>query len=153
VYIYIRKYSKCGSILDLGCGSGATCLEMDENVFSTYTGVDISQAAVDSANLKCKGTTKEYKAHFVLGELESFEPDGKYDLILFRESIYYLPKLRIVPTIQRYLKCLASGGYIIVRLHDRIKYKYIIQMIDKNFMVVDRYEPTDPPAIIVVLSD
>jgi 2-polyprenyl-3-methyl-5-hydroxy-6-metoxy-1,4-benzoquinol methylase len=153
VYAYIGKYAKHGSILDLGCGSGATCLEMDVDVFSTYTGVDISQAAIDSANLKLKGTTREDRAHFVLGELESFEPNEKYDLILFRESIYYLPKVKIIPTLHRYSEYLDKEGHIVIRMHDKSKYNHITKMVEKHFVVVDRYTPTDLSAIIIVLSD
>jgi 2-polyprenyl-6-hydroxyphenyl methylase/3-demethylubiquinone-9 3-methyltransferase len=152
VYAYIDKYANHGSILDLGCGSGATCLEIDEDVFSMYTGVDISQIAIDSANLKLKGTTKEDSAHFVLGDIESFKPDRKYDLLLFRESICYLPGRKILPTLEKYCKYVYKGGYIIIRLHDRNKYDYITKMIDKHYEVVDRYEPTESLTIIMVLS-
>ena len=49
VYGYIEKYCRHGSILDLGCGSGNTGCELNSEKYEDYTGVDISDVAVEKA--------------------------------------------------------------------------------------------------------
>src|ERR1700674_5764890 len=46
VYPYVEKYARNGSILDLGCGSGNTGIELDVTAYQQYVGVDISDAAI-----------------------------------------------------------------------------------------------------------
>ena len=50
IYEFIEKYGANGSILDLGCGSGMTALEMKNN-FVEYIGVDVSEVAIEKARL------------------------------------------------------------------------------------------------------
>src|SRR5437870_1451228 len=49
LYPYVEKYARNGNILDLGCGSGNTGVELDPAAYRHYTGVDISDAAVEQA--------------------------------------------------------------------------------------------------------
>src|SRR5271168_4738318 len=60
VYPYLEKYAQNGNILDLGCGPGNTANELAENVYKTYMGVDISEAALAKA---VKRTEKNGRAH------------------------------------------------------------------------------------------
>ncbi len=41
VYPYVEKYAGKCSILDLGCGPGATGNELGSDRYSSYTGVDL----------------------------------------------------------------------------------------------------------------
>ncbi len=49
VYSYLEKYARNGNILDLGCGPGNTANELAANVYQSYVGVDISEAALEKA--------------------------------------------------------------------------------------------------------
>src|SRR5262245_7357764 len=49
IYYYLRRYCKDGSLLDLGCGSGNTGCELADNAYRDYTGVDISDVAIEFA--------------------------------------------------------------------------------------------------------
>src|SRR5271154_5274349 len=49
VYPYLEKYACNGNILDLGCGPGNTANELVSNVYQSYIGVDISEAALAKA--------------------------------------------------------------------------------------------------------
>src|SRR6185436_19758258 len=49
IYAFVEKYCRNGSILDMGCGSGNTSNELDANRYGDYTGVDVSDVAVQKA--------------------------------------------------------------------------------------------------------
>ena len=49
MYQFLEKYANSGNILDLGCGPGNTANELKEQVYQSYIGVDISDAALAKA--------------------------------------------------------------------------------------------------------
>src|SRR5262245_51888912 len=49
VYPYVERHAENGSVLDLGCGAGNTGHELLASSYQFYTGVDISDAAVEKA--------------------------------------------------------------------------------------------------------
>src|SRR5260370_34756182 len=49
LYPSVEKHAKNGSILDLGCGPGTTGNELNAAKYLFYTGVDISDVAIDKA--------------------------------------------------------------------------------------------------------
>src|ERR1700736_5325663 len=64
IYRFLGKYCDVGSILDLGCGSGMTSLEMRNN-FCEYVGVDISEISVEKARVELsKEVDKAHKTKF-----------------------------------------------------------------------------------------
>lgn len=92
-------------ILDVGCGSGKTALQLVErgyevdcvspgNVLTNYA----KELVGDQVNIfQCK--------------FENLENDKKYDLILFSESFQYIPMDKSIPMA---LERLNQGGYIMV---------------------------------------
>src|SRR3989442_5532893 len=90
IYGFIEKYSHGGSILDLGCGSGNTGCELNADKYSSYLGVDISDVALERARQRSKASHRDQKNHYYQSEITSYAPSQKYDVILFRESIYYI---------------------------------------------------------------
>jgi 2-polyprenyl-3-methyl-5-hydroxy-6-metoxy-1,4-benzoquinol methylase len=133
IYEFLESYSAGGSILDLGCGSGATAFEM-RNVYNTYTGVDVSEVAIEGAR-RAALATGERAAHldFAVSDIFTFEPDHKFSVILFRESIYYVPQHKIKAMLERYRSHLETDGVIMVRLCDVRKYKSIINIMTSDF--------------------
>ena len=95
VYSRLEKWVKGGSILDLGCGSGSTPNELDESAFSEYTGVDISEVAIVKARERTMKNGRGHKCRFLQGDVVSYEPGQKVDVILLRDSIYYIKRPQI----------------------------------------------------------
>src|SRR6266478_9458506 len=79
VYPHVERYAKNGTILDLGCGPGAVGNELNTAAYSSYTGVDISDAAIK----KARGRTREHrrtdKNHYFQGDILSYIPKQQYD--------------------------------------------------------------------------
>lgn len=140
IYPYVEKYANGGRILDLGCGSGNTSNEIPASVYADYTGVDISDVAIEKAAKKSEENGRSAKNRYVQSDIASYEPSGQFDLILFRDSIYYLPPARIKAALERYSRQLNNGGVVVVKLCDWSgRYKPILELIERNFEVVEKY--------------
>lgn len=149
VYMFLDKYCAGATVLDLGCGIGYTVLEMTD-AFREYVGVDISIVAIDRANAALQSDSKRaQKSRFLVSDLTNFVPDRQFSVILFRESIYYFP---VGELLNRCCPYLAPGGVFIIRLYNRYKFKGIVDFIETNFHLIERYAPRNSAAIIIVCS-
>lgn len=149
IYHYLEKYSKMGSILDLGCGSGNTGNEMDVQKYGSYTGVDISESAIQRAITRSKNNLREEKNEYFCEDISNYVPRKRYDVILFRESIFYISKIKGV--LDRYCNYLKVDGVFIVRMFDKEKHDTIVRLIEKYYEIVDK-SPEDETYIILVFK-
>jgi SAM-dependent methyltransferase len=150
IYKFLEKYAQNGSILDLGCGSGNTSCELSESVYCGYLGVDVSDIALSKARQRSLTCGRHRKNIFVRADIATYVPEDQYELILFRESIYYIPPHRIRPTLQRYSTYLKPSGVIIVRSHAKKVAEELIALIGNAFSVVDEFyaEPQSPAVVV-----
>jgi SAM-dependent methyltransferase len=143
IYTFLERYSRGGSILDLGCGAGATAFGMSY-VYKEYVGVDISPIAVGRA---IDGTRefpeRSSSVSFAAADITTFVPAKNFDVILFKEVLYYFPKAQLVPLLTRYASFLNTGGVFIARFHDRRKHRRIIDLIRREFEMVEDYCPPE----------
>ena len=139
VYDFISKYCRNGRILDLGCGSGNTGCELDVEVYCTYVGVDVSDVALEKAITRSKHAGRLSKNRYIRGDIVTYVPEEEFEVMLFRESIYYVPHSKIVPLLIRYAEWLAPEGVIIVRCHDqRVAWSWL-DILRSNFHVVESF--------------
>ena len=104
---YTRFFFPQGRLLDLGCGEGILHERYHPSDYSAYLGIDISDVAIENARKK-----SNEKSNFQVGNIDKLDIEGKYDAIIFNESLYYAQnKLRSVQSI---LKNLGDGGIIII---------------------------------------
>jgi len=149
IYHYLERFSNEGSILDLGCGSGNTGNEMDTRKYVTYTGVDISDSAIQIASDRSRNNFRQDKNEYVCADIFTYVPKRKYDVILFRESIFYIPKSKIRGVIDRFSDYLKERGVFIVRICDKKKYESIVGLIKKHYCVLDKSSEDDTYIILV----
>ena len=150
IYFYLKKYGGNGSILDLGCGSGNTGNELDPGAYSSYTGIDVSDVAVQKARARSQLTGRLEKNQYFQSDILAYVPTKSYNLILFRESIFYIPLGKIKAALDKFSKNLAPGGVFIVRMCDREKYRGILQIIKEGYEIVDEYLPEQVKTIVIV---
>jgi SAM-dependent methyltransferase len=117
VYPYLEKYAKKGDILDLGCGPGNTANELDADAYQSYTGVDISEAALAKAVKRTEANGRAGKNTFANSDFLGYRTTREFDIILFRESMYHVPFGQVMPILQKFSKNLKSTGVFIVRLY------------------------------------
>jgi SAM-dependent methyltransferase len=153
IYPLLEKYSSGGSILDLGCGSGNTGNELDFAKYTNYTGVDISEIAIAKAIKRSKDNQREFRNEYACSDLESYVPKRQYDIILFRESIFYIPAAKIKSVLCRYAKYLSSTGVFIVRICDRDKHRSVVERIRDAFSVVEQQLVSNGKDILMVFKD
>jgi SAM-dependent methyltransferase len=150
VYSYTEKYVNNGSILDLGCGSGNTGNELDVTKYQCYTGVDISDAALEKARLRSRDNLRADKNHYFQSDILNYVPSQDYNVILFRDSIYYIPPRQIRGMLDRYAKCLSEGGVFIVRICDVSgKYRAIVDIIERHFQIVEKRLFEDSRTLVI----
>jgi 2-polyprenyl-3-methyl-5-hydroxy-6-metoxy-1,4-benzoquinol methylase len=60
-----------------------------------------------------------------------------YDIILFSESLYYVPAAHRVPLLQRLAKHLKPGGAIVATFSQAKRYRKIIGNIRRQFVAIE----------------
>lgn len=156
VYPYLEKYVAGGSILDIGCGSGNTANELKCDAYRSYVGVDISEVALAKAARRSRENRRQHKNRFECSDFFSYAPSAQFDVVLFRESLYHVPILKIKPILDKYSACLKDQGVFIVRLgttnNGKLKYRptKMIKTIEAAFDVVEKYSNQKTGVNIVV---
>jgi SAM-dependent methyltransferase len=141
IYGFLERYGRDGAILDLGCGSGMTALEMKPN-FQEYVGVDISDLAIERARATLnKESDRADRVRFFVDDIVSFVPAAEFSIILFRESIMYIPQHRIEGMLRRYCSYLRPGGLFLIRICDTNRFRGIIQILKSNLQVSETFVP------------
>jgi SAM-dependent methyltransferase len=151
IYLPLQKYGNGGSILDLGCGSGNTGIELAANTYHDYTGVDISDVAIDIAKKRAEEDGRTDKNRYIQSDIFRYEPTQRFDVILFRDSIYYVPGPKVKGMLDRYLKFLKRGGVFIVRLWTgNGKYRSTVDFIEANFEIVEKTVSGPSDTVVLV---
>jgi SAM-dependent methyltransferase len=150
IYEYIERYCRNGAILDLGCGSGNTGCELKADKYSAYTGVDISDVAIQKASQRSVANHRDNKNHYQQSDITTYTPSHKYDVILFRESIYYIPRQKIRSVLDHYSKFLKLAGVFIIRWHDQSQGKTILEQLGNAYELLDFpvQTPTEPTIVV-----
>jgi SAM-dependent methyltransferase len=150
VYRFVEKHAAGGDILDLGSGSGNTGNEIDYSAYRSYVGVDVSDVAIQKAIERTSLNGRTSKNRYVRADVVTYRPQGTYRVVLFRESLYYVPRRAIVGVLKRYRSCLAGDGVIVVRLCDRRQYADICELIRSGFDVLEEFQPEDSSTVVLV---
>ena len=137
VFPYVERYANQGSILDLGCGPGTTSLELKSDKYERYTGIDISAVAVDRAAKRARQAGRAGKNSYSQAEILRYVPDRQYDVILFGDSLPYIPTGQIPALLNRYAAFLTPSGVFISRINGR-PYLPKMEVIDRHFEVIER---------------
>ncbi|HEX7860394.1 MAG TPA: class I SAM-dependent methyltransferase [Verrucomicrobiae bacterium] len=138
IYPFIEKYSRGGSILDLGCGSGNTANEVQAGCYRKYVGVDISDVAVQKAINRSAANGRSANAYFQ-GDICTYQPSETFDVILFRESIWYIPFPQLRAQLDRYRQYLSPCGVIIVRFYEKRKFEAITSLINNHYHILEEH--------------
>jgi SAM-dependent methyltransferase len=158
VYLHLEKYARKGDILDLGCGPGNTANELAATSYRTYVGVDISDQALQKARDRTHASGRTQANRFEQGDFLSYVPNGRYDVILFREAMYHVPVRKVERMLDRYSKHLNEGGVFIVRMfactasgvkHNR-RARATVRVVEKAFEIVERsqYGALGPTVVV-----
>lgn len=150
VYAFVERYSLGGDVLDLGCGSGNTGCELAETAYRFYRGVDISDVAIAQAARRAAEAGRSPKNSYEQSDIARYRPDRTFDVILFRESLNYVPSPEVGAVLTRYREHLTDRGVFVVRLYDRHRHADLCAAISERFEMLERFEPADQSTIVLI---
>ncbi len=143
----VARYARGGRILDCGCGTGATAAALPPDGFERYDGVELSPSAV--AYAKARGLAK---AEFYCGDVETFQPAGNYDVILFQEALYYLSAAVRRSTLRRYAATLKPKGVVIITVVDPRRFAAMLDSVRRDYRVVEDSSFHNSRRVFLVVS-
>lgn len=152
IYHYVYHHCNNPSILDLGCGSGNTANEMCTSRYCDYTGVDVSKVAIQRALARSTANGRWRKNRYIVADILIYAPPKKYDAIIFRESIYYIPLVKLKSVLTRYSEFLRPQGKFIVQVSgsDGETANGIMGIIEKSFTLLEVNSLNDSGGFIAV---
>jgi len=100
-----------GAVLDLGAGIGVWA-ESFARRFSLVTAVEGSSALFGSLQKRCAPYAN---LRPILGDVMTFEPDAKYDLVFLGGLLMYLNQRDVIALLWKLARCLEPGGMILCR--------------------------------------
>jgi SAM-dependent methyltransferase len=151
IYPHVERYANNGRILDLGCGSGSTPNELDATAYRDYIGVDISEVALEKARRRSEESGRTGRHRYVRSDILGYLPAQRCDVIVFRDSIYYVPWSQIPAMLHRYSSFLTDHGVFIVRMANGAEaYKPIADTIARDFDVIEKHAFDEPNALVLI---
>lgn len=105
--IEMIKNFKPKNIIDIGCGNGKITEWIAKQTQITCFGIDISSEAIHNARSR---TNDNILLSFEEGNLNNLQISGKYDCILFLDTLYYSNNIK--NTISQALELLNESGRI-----------------------------------------
>lgn len=109
---FIEEFSfKNSRILDLGCGSGVLTERIPKELYSYFLGIDFSKESIRLANRK-----ELPGAVFLVADIVKFKPEQVFDVIIFNEAFYYIPKNRRRKVFRTMKSHLSENGIFIVSM-------------------------------------
>jgi SAM-dependent methyltransferase len=157
VYPHLEKHLKGGSILDLGCGPGNSANELSLSSYSTYIGVDISKEALAKAAKRTAENGRTAKNSFVCSDFLDYQPEQKFDVILFRESMYHIPLRKVEPILKHFSNHLTDKGVFVVRMNmsdgkggHKSRLGSMIEIVETDFSVLEKRQYGDSGPTVIV---
>jgi len=158
VYTHLERHAAGGDILDLGCGPGNTANEVSASAYRNYVGMDISEEALAKARRRTEANGRAGKNRFEQGDFISYKPPQKFDVILFRESMYHVPINRVKPTLDRFAPYLKDGGVFMVRMfagdretgQPKQRPMAMFELMEKEFDVIEKAQYPEGLATVLV---
>ncbi|MHB1586649.1 MAG: class I SAM-dependent methyltransferase [Acidiferrobacteraceae bacterium] len=108
---YCRHFIQGGSIWDVGCGEGILCNVLDDSCYSFYLGTDFSEQAISRAVGRVDGP----KRMFRVADMHDFDPQRRFNMIVFNESLYYSQAPANV--LRRHAAFLEPDGLLVVSMY------------------------------------
>lgn len=127
------KFLKPGQpdILEIGCGEGLLQQRLQTQNYGRYVGTDISDLAIQ----KAAQDAGDDKCTYLVADMDTYQPDGTFDLIVFNEVIYY--SKHPLKTLQRLSTYLKPEGLLIVTINDHKHSAELWNAIKDGLQLVD----------------
>lgn len=133
---YMNVFKCDGEYLDVGCGTGGLYDRFKMHGYQRFAGIDISDVGINALR-----SHNDDRTNFAQADADTYEPSGRFDIIVFNESLYYLRDP--IRSLQRYAKHLKAGGCIIVSTYTSSRRSLaVLRQAKRAFDVIDETETT-----------
>jgi SAM-dependent methyltransferase len=107
----VQGLNRTGTVLDLGSGIGFWA-EAFARDFTKVVAVEASPALCDALRARCGAHPNVRVVH---GDVLSFEPDDRYELVFLGGMLMYLNDREVVALLRKIVPTLNPGGMILCR--------------------------------------
>ena len=128
-YITDAVSLKGKSVLDVGCGGGLLAEAM-ALAGADVTGIDLSEAGIDSARRHQKYLSIDYRVSSIEAFTESEKK--KFDIVICMELLEHLPDPATLPAV--IAKCLKPGGDLFMATLNRSLISYITAILAAEYV-------------------
>ena len=118
-------------VLEIGCGEGLLQQRLQSQNYGRFVGTDISDLAIRKAT----ADAGDNKCTYLVADMDTYKPDGQFDLIIFNEVIYY--SKYPLKTLQRMATYLKTNGLLIVTINDHKRSTELWEAIKDSFLLLD----------------
>jgi len=101
------RFARC---FEVGCSIGVLTRDLAARC-DEVLGVDVADAALDQARVRCADLPGVAFANMVL---PGAWPEGRFDLVIFSEVLYYLGVPGLQQAARQTLDCLLPGGAVVL---------------------------------------
>ncbi len=105
----LTRHARGGHVLEIGCGEALLQQRLMAGDYRSWLGVDISAVAIGRAQAFAGP-----RVRYVVADMDTLDSDGRFDAIVFTESIYYSADCRRL--LRRYAGYLNPTGVFIVSI-------------------------------------
>lgn len=140
----LRRYAPGDPhVLDLGCGT-AQNLHLPETV--RYHGVDISESAIETA----RGAGRANMT-FEVADVTRYVPAEKFDVVLMREILYYLPMSGVRALFEQLPEMVLPGGIVVVQIWSKDTYRDLVEAVrGTGYTIVEEPARADGGSTMVI---
>jgi 2-polyprenyl-3-methyl-5-hydroxy-6-metoxy-1,4-benzoquinol methylase len=98
---YLKRISSFLTVLEVGCGFGRITKILLSNFsdIEEYVGIDLSPHQIENAKEYVK-SVKAKRLKFIVSDIESFQSDKKYDLVIASEVLMHILPAKIDEVIR-----------------------------------------------------
>ncbi|MCC6795766.1 MAG: class I SAM-dependent methyltransferase [Candidatus Hydrogenedentes bacterium] len=129
----VAGLAKGGKIVEFGCGPGMLPRRLPAGAFTSYTGIDIADYAIDEAKRLCAEAGLE-NCSFLHGDMASWAGGRDIDVIVLEECLYYLRGKQLLRFCEICRDSLAvPHGVALVIVHSHHKHRSTIRTCRKVF--------------------
>jgi SAM-dependent methyltransferase len=115
--MHVLELNEESSLLDIGCGNGAHCLELARSGVCC-TGIDIGELLIKNATRTA--AREKLAATFAVRDIRRHTPREKFNaVILLGHTLGMFPDKSIGPVIKKAAGSLKNGGRILLELENR----------------------------------
>ena len=98
-------------VLDVGCGQGRDAIFI-ARMGHSVVGLDLSVNGI--RDLTAAATAENLKIEGVVADIETYRPDGDYDIVLIDRTLHMLSKTSRIRVLERLLSCVKPDGWVLI---------------------------------------